>query len=119
MFRSNTFADKPTKREMGRPSKFDSSTKVRVVLEALKESCTLQELGKKYGVAPNQILAWKEQFLSRANMVFEPESKNEAKSKASKSKEDQLLKKIGQLTIERDFFAEACESLGLKKPLGR
>jgi hypothetical protein len=32
-----------------------------------------------------------------------------------RSERDRLLKKVGQLTVEVDFFAEACERAGLKK----
>ena len=34
--------------------------------------------------------------------------------KKLKSENDRLLKKVGQLTIDCDFFATACEDAGLK-----
>ncbi len=48
-----------------------SGFKSKVVLEALPESETIQETGKKYNIHPNQIFTWKIQFLSRANSIFE------------------------------------------------
>jgi hypothetical protein len=38
--------------EMGRKSKYDSTFKTKVVLDAMKESETLSDLAKKYEIAP-------------------------------------------------------------------
>jgi len=80
--------------------------KTKVVLEALHERETIQEIGKKYDIHPNQISTWKSQFLANANSVFE---KGITKSDDEKEK-DELYKKVGQLQIENDF---------LKKVLGK
>lgn len=80
--------------------------KTKVVLEALQERETIQEIGKKYDIHPNQISTWKSQFLANANSVFE---KGVSKSDDEKEK-DELFKKVGQLQIENDF---------LKKVLGK
>ena len=45
--------------------------KTKVVLEALQERETIQEIAKKYDLHPNQISTWKTQFLSKASDVFE------------------------------------------------
>ena len=39
--------------------KFTSKFKTKVVLEALKERSTVQELAKKHTLHPNQISKWK------------------------------------------------------------
>ena len=49
---------------------FTSSFKTKVVLEALKERETIQQLGVKYAVHPNQITTWKKQFLENADAAF-------------------------------------------------
>jgi transposase len=41
-----------------------------VVLEALKERETIQQLGVRYEVHPNQITTWKKQFLEIADRAF-------------------------------------------------
>ncbi len=86
--------------------KHSSGLKAKIVLEALQERISIQELGKKYDIHPNQISTWKTQFLKGATGIFEKGVKIEDDSK---QKED-LFKKIGQLQIENDF---------LKKVLGK
>lgn len=83
-----------------------SGFKTKVVLEALQERETIQEIGKKYEIHPNQISTWKTQFLSNASNVFE---KGINKNDDEKEKAD-LFKKVGQLQMEIDF---------LKKVLGK
>ena len=91
---------------MKKRKNYTSGFKTKVVLEALQERETIQEIGKKYEIHPNQISTWKGQFLSNANSVFE---KGLTKSDDEKEK-DELFKKVGQLQIENDF---------LKKVLGK
>lgn len=100
---------------MGRKGKFDASFKTKVVLDALREKETLSELAKKYGVAPKQITDWKKEFLEKSASVFEDKSTENKEVQALKSERDKLLRKVGQLTVEVDFFAEACEKAGLKR----
>jgi transposase len=85
---------------------YTSGFKTKVVLEALQERETIQEIGKKYEIHPNQISTWKSQFLANATSVFE---KGITKTDDEKEK-DALFKKVGQLQIENDF---------LKKVLGK
>ncbi len=85
---------------------YTSGFKSKVVLEALQERETIQEIGKKYNIHPNQISTWKTQFLSRANSIFE---KGAAKSDDDKEKAE-LFKKVGELQMQVDF---------LKKVLGK
>ncbi len=42
--------------------KFDAGFKAKVVLEALKERETLQQLALKFELHPNQISQWKQEF---------------------------------------------------------
>lgn len=85
--------------------KFTSDFKTRVVLEALSERYTIQELGRKHDIHPTQISAWKAQFLENANSVFDRPVKD-AKTEAQE-KEEHYLKVIGQQKIEIDFLKKA------------
>ncbi|SHE93540.1 Transposase and inactivated derivatives [Mariniphaga anaerophila] len=91
---------------MKRRKTYTSGFKTKVVLEALQERETIQEIGKKYELHPNQISTRKSQFLANANSVFE---KGVTKGDDEKEK-DALFKKVGQPQIENDF---------LKKVLGK
>lgn len=91
---------------MKRRKTYTSGFKTKVVLEALQERESIQEIGKKFDIHPNQISTWKSQFLSGANSVFE---KGIVKNDDENEKAN-LFKKVGQLQMEVDF---------LKKVLGK
>lgn len=99
---------------MGRMSKFTSAFKAKVAIEAIKEKETVAELAKRYEVTPGKIKEWKDEFLANAEQAFEKPVNNEKEVKALKQEKERLLKKVGQLTLECDFFADACEDAGLK-----
>ena len=88
--------------------KWSNATKIKIVLEVLKETSTLSEICKKYAVAPSQIHVWKKQFQENSEAVFEKKSaamkELEAQCKQKSKNEKHLYQKIGQLTIERDFL---------------
>lgn len=85
--------------------KFTSKFKTKVVLEALKERQTIQELAQKFEITPQQINMWKREFLKDADAVF---SKGEKSKKSEEEeKKDQLLKVIGELKVENDFLKNA------------
>ena len=83
--------------------KFGAEFKTKVVLDALKEKNTLEELAKKYELHPNQITTWKKEFLNKAVLVFEVQ-----RGPALKEERDKDLEKayaeIGRLKIETDFL---------------
>lgn len=99
---------------MGRPSKFDASFMAKVAIKALQEKETLQALAKKYGVAPSKIEEWNEKLLQNSNKAFESDAEDKREIKKLKKTNAKLERKVGQLTLECDFFAEACEDAGLK-----
>lgn len=85
--------------------KFTSNFKFKVVIEALSERFTIQELGRRYEIHPAQITNWKAQFLKNGQSVFDKRAKD-AKSEAEE-KEERLLKTIGQQKVELDFLKKA------------
>jgi transposase-like protein len=88
---------------------YSSSFKAKVALEALKEKETLGELSKRLEVHPTIIGKWKQDFLSRADSVFEKTSEFESEEKIDL---DQLYAKIGRLELENEFLKKSLKKLG-------
>jgi transposase len=84
--------------------KFTPEFKKKVVLEALKERNTIQELAAKYEVHPQQITDWKKHFLSNSETVFERPGSEEGKASEQEKLIEQLYAQIGQLKVENDFL---------------
>lgn len=82
--------------------KFNAEFKTTVVLEALKERQTLSELAAKHNIHPNQITAWKQEFLAKAANVFESEEKSSEKDLEAEN--EKLYQKIGYLQVQVDFL---------------
>ena len=71
---------------MNKRRKFSSTFKTKVVLEALSERFTIQELGRKYEVHPNQIAKWKSHFLENADSLFDKNSGSSGKTETEQEK---------------------------------
>ena len=79
--------------------------KAKVALAALSGEKTIAELSSEFGVLQTQINRWVKQLKGSAAGIFAGEIKTE---EAKREKQLRLLHaKIGQLTVERDFLAEA------------
>lgn len=85
-------------------TKYTPEFKAKVALAALREQATIPELAKQFGVHPNQIYTWKREFIDKAARVF-ANGAEAASEGGGSEREEQLLKKIGELTVERDFLA--------------
>ena len=100
---------------MGR-RKFSAKFKTKIVQELLREEKQLGDIAHEHGISPNQLRNWKKEFLEKAVKVFseneyEKELNNE--ERALDKERNQLMAKVGQLTIENDWLKK-----NLKKCLG-
>ena len=84
--------------------KFSAEFKTKVVLEALKERSSLEEIARKYEIHPNQISTWKKEFLTRAALVFTSEDKTTEDRKQQEALLEKLYSQIGQQKVEIDWL---------------
>jgi len=86
-------------------TRHSAAFKAKVALAAVREQETIPELARRHGVHANQIYKWKREFLEGAATVFE----RGGEPGGGTEREEQLLKKIGELIVERDFLAQGLE----------
>ena len=87
--------------------KHSAEFKAKVALAALREQETIPEIARRYGVHANVIYKWKRQLSENVSRAFDVE----VPSGVTSERESELLKKIGELTVERDFLANGLDRL--------
>lgn len=93
---------------MAQKKKWSASAKFEIALLAIKGETTLNEICKRYQVAPSQVHAWKKQLLEQGAQLFTKNNKMaELETADLERKQSQLYETIGQLTVERDFLKKS------------
>lgn len=95
---------------------FTAETKAKIALEALKGEKTLNEIAQLYEVLPTQVSQWKAEILTNASAAFEKGKRVGDEKQRSEKREQQLLKKIGELSMDVDFLKKSCRKLGIELP---
>ena len=83
-------------------TKHSPTFKAKVALEALREHETIAEIARRYKVHANMVYKWRQHLLQNLPRAFETEP---ASAGPTSDREAELLQKIGELTVERDFLA--------------
>jgi transposase len=83
-------------------TRYSAQFKAKVALEALREQETVAEIARRYKVHAGMVHKWRQQLLANLTRAFEAESGSTGQPS---EREAELLKKIGELTVERDFLS--------------
>ena len=89
--------------------RFTAEFKARVALEALRGDKTIQQIAAKHKVHPNQVSAWKRQAVDGLGEVFSNGANRAFRDHESEVRD--LHAKIGELTVERDFFSQRAQAM--------
>ena len=97
---------------------YSADFKAKLVLEVLEGEKTINEIASRYKVLPVSLKNWKKQFLENMSLAFDKSSVvKEYKDEIDilQKDKDMLAKKVGNLTIEKDFLVEKLVSLASSK----
>ncbi len=89
----------------GKP--YPAEFKAKVTLEALQGARTVNEIASAYDLNPNLVRNWKakaEAELSRVFSASDDERERERELAEHREEVDDLHRKIGELTAERDYL---------------
>ncbi len=95
-------------------TKFSTQLKTRLVIEVLREEKTLNEIASANNINPKNLQNWKKLFLENAEVAMEPaKAVKEYKDEVAKLKIEvgEYAKKVGQLTLEKDWAVGKLKSL--------
>ena len=101
---------------------YTAEYKTKLVLEAIREESRLEEIAAANEINPNMLRNWKQEFLKNASSVFSQKESKAAKREEQKKEvalekeKTKMLKKIGQLTLERDFLQDCFRACDLPIP---
>jgi len=92
---------------------FTDAERIKIGLEAIRETMTQSELATKYGVHPTQIITWKKRILEHIPSAFRSDQEADRLLEEEQKRTDLLYRKIGQLEVENDFLKKKSAQLGL------
>lgn len=99
--------------------KYTAEFKTKLILSIIQGDKEFNAICTEHNLNPNMVRTWKQEFLANAHLAFAAKTEQKtAQRKESdlKKKNDQMLKTIGQLTLERDFLQGCFRAVGEEIP---
>jgi len=93
---------------------YSAELKAKVVLEVLEGELTLNQIATKYELLPANVKNWKKMFLENMSLAFDKSTVvKEYKEEIDvlKKDKDAMAKKVGELTLEKEFLEGKLVSL--------
>jgi putative transposase len=93
---------------------YSAEFKAKVVLEVLEAELTLNQIASKYELLPANVKNWKKMFLDNMSLAFDKSTvvkEYKEQIETLEKSNDSLAKKVGNLTVEKDFLVEKLQSL--------
>ena len=92
--------------------KYNSDFKLKVVTKYLSGNFTMNQICQEFGIAKATVHKWVKQFKDNSSLIFSEsslsgDSKKKKEEKLKEKEISNLYKKIGQLTVERDFLKKS------------
>ena len=97
---------------------YSADFKAKLVLEVLEGEKTVNEIASQYEVLPTSLKNWKKQFLENMSLAFDKSTvvkEYKDQIEVLQKDKDVLAKKVGNLTVEKDFLVEKLISLASSK----
>ena len=93
---------------------YSAEFKAKLVLEVLEGERTINEIASSYEIIPKNLINWKKQFLENMSLAFDKSAvvkEYKEEIEILQKSNDNLAKKVGNLTIEKDFLEGKLVSL--------
>ena len=93
---------------------YSAEFKAKVVLEVLEAELTLNQIASKYELLPANVKNWKKIFLENMSLAFDKSTvvkEYKEQIETLKKDKDSMAKKVGELTLEKDFLEGKLVSL--------
>jgi len=95
--------------------KYTAEFKTKIILSIIQGDKEFNVICSENNLNPAMVRKWRQDFLQNAHRAFGADSELKAAQRKEddlKKKNDQMLKTIGQLTLERDFLQDCFRRAG-------
>jgi len=83
---------------------FTEDFKAKVALAAVQEQETIAEIASRFEVHPTQVNNWKALVIKNLAVIFHNDQVKPGRGTSETKRMEELERKIGQLTMDNDYF---------------